>query len=63
MLSLSLFFSTDSAKVNYVVGLLGGKALTWAQALSFRTRLSPLSYDDLEENIKMVFEMPQIACC
>lgn len=30
-------FSLDSAKVNYVVGLLRGKALTWTRALRTRS--------------------------
>lgn len=48
----------DSAKVNYVVGLLRGQVLIWAQALSTRTPLDSLTFDDLEAHLKAIFDCP-----
>lgn len=45
-----------SARVNFLIGLLKGKALRWAQALSDCTDLGTLTFDELENNFKAVFD-------
>lgn len=54
-------FATDAVRVNFLVGLLRGKALTWVQSVSTRTRLENLTYNELEENFKSVFDHPKHA--
>lgn len=54
----SLSFSSDSAKVNYFIGLLRGKALAWVEAMSSRTDLGSVVYKDLEDSFKSVFDHP-----
>lgn len=44
-----------------MVRLLRGKTLTWARTLSLRTHLSSLTFDELEVNIKAVFNRPNYA--
>lgn len=49
------------AQVNFLIGLLRRKALTWAQSMSARTDLGDITYDELEDNFKMVFDHPNHA--
>lgn len=56
--SRPLSFATDSAKVNYAIGLLREEALMWAQAMSSRQQISSLTYDDLESRLKGIFDHP-----
>lgn len=51
-------YSSDSAKVNYMIGLLRGNALAWGQAMSTRNEISDLSYEELETQLKAVFDRP-----
>lgn len=43
-------------KVSYLVGLLQGKVLAWAEAVSSRTCLGTLPYAELEGSLKAVFD-------
>lgn len=54
-------FSSDYAKVNYIIGLLRGDALTWAQAISSQSGLQSLTFNDLESQLKVVFDHPNYA--
>uniref|UniRef100_A0A667WXZ9 CCHC-type domain-containing protein n=1 Tax=Myripristis murdjan TaxID=586833 RepID=A0A667WXZ9_9TELE len=51
-------FATDGARINYVIGLLRGRALSWAEAFSSSVDMQSLSYQDFEDQLKLVFDHP-----
>lgn len=51
-------FSSDFSKVSYLVGLLRGKELAWAEAVSSRNSLETMTYAGLEGSLKAVFDHP-----
>ena len=53
-----LTFSTEQSKVHYVMGLLRGRALAWAEAANANQPLTSLTYDDLVSKVKGVFDHP-----
>lgn len=53
-----LSFAVDEAKKNYLIGLLRGRALAWAEAMSCRPDFATYSYGRLEESLKVVFDRP-----
>lgn len=50
-----LVFSSDAAKINYVIGLLRGKALAWEQASSLRMYLNTLGIDTFVKWFECIF--------
>lgn len=54
-------FSTDTAKVNYIIGLFRGRALAWAEAMNLSVPLSSLTFRDFESSFKSVFDHPSYA--
>uniref|UniRef100_A0A3B5RFK8 DUF4939 domain-containing protein n=1 Tax=Xiphophorus maculatus TaxID=8083 RepID=A0A3B5RFK8_XIPMA len=50
-------FRDDASKISYVVGLLRGKALKWAEAIINESSVHRYSYDDFIESFKQVFDM------
>uniref|UniRef100_A0A3B5LFY1 Chromo domain-containing protein n=1 Tax=Xiphophorus couchianus TaxID=32473 RepID=A0A3B5LFY1_9TELE len=50
-------FRDDASKISYVVGLLRGKALKWAEAVINESSVHRYSYDDFIESFKQVFDM------
>ncbi|KAI3373342.1 hypothetical protein L3Q82_006634 [Scortum barcoo] len=53
-------FTSDLAKIHYILGLLRGKALTWAEARFAREALEGVSY---HEEFKLVFDRPNAHFC
>lgn len=53
-----LSFATGASKVNYLVGLLCGKALAWAEAMNSCTHLGMLLHRELKESFQVVFNHP-----
>lgn len=51
-------FPSDIFKIPYVVGLLWGRALSWAEALSSNLNLATLSFERFVEKLKLVFDHP-----
>ena len=56
-----LSFSTDSAKINYSIGLFRGRALAWAEALSTDGGFFRMTYDDFVTRLRTVFDHPNSA--
>lgn len=54
-------FASDEAKINYVIGLLRGKALAWAQAFSVHMHLN--MFDQLVKRFERIFDWPNHSCC
>lgn len=55
-------FPSDTAKINYIVGLLRGRALAWAQA-SAGSQLDSLPLDEFLSRFERVFDRPNPAGC
>lgn len=51
-------FDNDFSKVSYLVQLIRGKALAWAEAVSSCTHLETMLYAKLEGSLKAVFDSP-----
>lgn len=54
-------FSTDKSKILFMVGLLRGRALTWAEAEDSARSLSQMNYSDFIQRFKQVFDHPDYA--
>ncbi|KAI3370380.1 hypothetical protein L3Q82_024468 [Scortum barcoo] len=52
-----LSFTTNISKIHYILGLLRGKALTWAEARFARGTREGVSYCEFLEEIKLVFAL------
>lgn len=48
-------FSSDEVKINYIIGLLRGRALVWAQVSSMSTHLNTLTFDDFVRRFEWIF--------
>ena len=53
-----LTFPTDQSKVHYVMGLLRGRALAWAEAANSSRPMTLLTYNDFVSKVKGVFDHP-----
>ena len=53
-----LTFPTDQSKVHYVMGLLRGRALAWAEAANSNQPLTMLTFNDFVSKMKAVFDHP-----
>ena len=53
-----LSFSTDAAKINYVVGLMRGRALAWIEAMSSNLDIGLWTFNDFEVRLRAVFDHP-----
>lgn len=58
-----LQYASDEAKINYIIGLLRGRVLVWAQASSSGMNLSSLSYDEFVARFKSIFDRPNHSGC
>lgn len=58
-----LWYASDEEKINYIIGLLRGRALVWAQASSSGMNLSSLSYDEFVARFKSIFDRPNHLGC
>lgn len=55
-------FPTDLSKINYIIGLLRGQALAWAQA-SAGTHLGDTSLDTFLACFERIFDRPNYVGC
>lgn len=53
-------FASDCAKVSYIIGLLRGRALEWAEAFLSQTEANVVAYDDFVGEFKKVFAHPNV---
>jgi len=51
-------FPSDPAKVRYVIGLLRGRALAWAEAVNSQQSLASLAFNELISEFRDVFDHP-----
>lgn len=51
-------FASELSKIHYVLGLLRGKALAWAEAISSVTDFESIYYKDFETQFREVFDHP-----
>lgn len=51
-------FSSDQSKVQYVLGLLRGRALAWAEAIFSSQPVGTWSYETFVSKMKAVFDHP-----
>lgn len=61
--STRAFFTLEEVKINYIIGLLRGRALVWAQASSLRTHLNTLSLDEFIKRFERIFDRLDHAGC
>lgn len=57
--STRAFFTLEEVKINYIIGLLRGRALVWAQASSLNT----LSLDEFIKRFERIFDRLDHAGC
>ncbi|KAI3356739.1 hypothetical protein L3Q82_003412 [Scortum barcoo] len=57
-----VFFTTDVAKIHYILGLLHGRALTGAARFA-RGALEGVTYREFLEDLKLVFDRPNAHFC
>lgn len=55
-------FHSDQAKIYYIIGLLRGRALAWAQASS-RSRSDSTTLEDFLRRFEQIFDRPNFAGC
>uniref|UniRef100_A0A3B3C1P6 Retrotransposon gag domain-containing protein n=1 Tax=Oryzias melastigma TaxID=30732 RepID=A0A3B3C1P6_ORYME len=55
----SATYSSDGAKTAFVVGLLRGRALEWAESFLYAHRTNPLPFQVFLDHFKQVFETPE----
>uniref|UniRef100_A0A667YB73 CCHC-type domain-containing protein n=1 Tax=Myripristis murdjan TaxID=586833 RepID=A0A667YB73_9TELE len=51
-------FSTDFSKIQYIFGLLRGRALAWAEAKFSRNPIEEVQFSEFLEDFKLVFDHP-----
>lgn len=56
-------FPSDEAKINYIIGLLRGTALVWAQVVNVHTHLNTLLFDEFVCRFEHIFNRPDHAGC
>ncbi|KAI3366537.1 hypothetical protein L3Q82_000666 [Scortum barcoo] len=59
----SISFSNDFSKIHFMLGLLQGKALTWAEARFAGRTFSGLTFSAFLEEFRRVFESPATPFC
>lgn len=56
-------FTSDQAKINYVIGLLRGTALTWVQVSKSDQNFSALSFEEFVGRLTRFSDRPNHAGC
>jgi len=54
-------FSSDATRINFILGLLRGRALTWAQALDSSVDFDTFSFEDFAARFSSVFDHPNFS--